>query len=840
MPLQSFHPAVAAWFRGAFAAPTPAQVEAWPAIASGRHTLIAAPTGSGKTLAAFLAAIDDLVRRGVESALPDETAVVYVSPLKALSNDVRINLEAPLAGIRDELLRMWLPDVEIRSVVRTGDTPQAERDRMRKRPPHIVVTTPESLYILLGSESGRRMLSTTRTVIVDEIHALAPNKRGAHLSLSLARLDELCGHRLVRIGLSATQKPIDEVAKFLVGASTDLIAPDCKIVDAGHVRARDLAIEVPETPLEAVMSGDTWSQVYARLEQLIAEHRTTLIFVNTRRMAERAARHLSDRLGKDKVTAHHGSMAKEHRFDAEQRLKRGELSALVATASLELGIDIGDVDLVCQIGSPRAIATFLQRVGRSGHAVDGTPKGRLFPQSRDELVECAALLDAVRRGELDTLHVERAPLDVLAQQIVAEVATREWNENDLFDLVRRAYPFAGVTREQFGAIARMLAEGFTTRRGPRGAYLHRDAVNGVLRASRGARLTAITSGGAIPDTADYDVVLEPAATMIGSVHEDFAVESLAGDIFQLGNHSYRILRVERGKVRVEDARGAPPSIPFWLGEAPGRSDELSQAVSRLREELSNRIPSAGSGFCGSGLGRDALVQGAPEPGSIEAEAAPTEAAPTEAEAWLIDEIGLGRSAARQIVDYLGCAKAALGMLPTQHVLAMERFFDESGGTQLIIHTPFGSRVNRAWGLALRKRFCRKFNFELQAAATEDAIVLSLSTSHSFPLEDVARYLHSESVRDVLIQALLDAPMFGVRWRWNATTALALPRFQGGSKVPPQLQRMKSEDLLATVFPDQVACAENLVGEREIPDHPLVEQTLHDCLHEAMDIDGLIA
>ncbi|HEY0178798.1 MAG TPA: helicase-related protein, partial [Dokdonella sp.] len=754
------------------------------------------------------------------------------------SNDVRVNLEAPLAGIRDELLVLGEPDVDVRTTVRTGDTPQAERERMKRRPPHIVVTTPESLYILLGSESGRRMLATTRTVIVDEIHALAPNKRGAHLALSLERLDALCERRLVRIGLSATQKPIGEVAKFLTGtraldidernpaailgasasrlpASSEIGARDAgghrvsapiSIVDSGHVRARDLAIELPDAPLEAVMSGDGWAQVYARLEALIGEHRTTLIFVNTRRMAERAARHLSERLGKDKVTAHHGSMAKEHRFDAEQRLKRGELSALVATASLELGIDIGDVDLVCQIGSPRSIAAFLQRVGRASHQVGGTPKGRLFPLSRDELVECTALLDAVRRGELDTLHVERAPLDVLAQQIVAEVACREWREDELFELLRRSYPYAELPREAFTAVVRMLAEGFTSRRGPRAAYLHRDAVNGVLRASRGARVTAITSGGAIPDTADYEVVLEPQGVTVGSVNEDFAVESLAGDVFQLGNLSYRILRVERGRVRVEDAQGAPPSIPFWLGEAPGRSDELSFAVSRLRERVSECLEH----------GVEAALEA------------------------VSDDAGLGEAAARQLVDYLGSAKIALGALPTLKRIVLERFFDESGGSQLIIHSPFGSRVNRAWGLSLRKRFCRKFNFELQAAATEDAIVLSLSTSHSFPLADVARYLHSESVRDLLIQALLDAPMFGVRWRWNAVAALALPRFRGGNRVPPQLQRMKAEDLLATVFPDQVACFENIVGERQIPEHPLVAQTLDDCLNDAMDVDGLVA
>jgi ATP-dependent Lhr-like helicase len=839
MPLQNFHPAVALWFASAFEAPTSAQLRAWPAIQSGRHALIAAPTGSGKTLAAFLAAIDDLVRRGVDGTLTDATNIVYVSPLKALSNDVRINLEAPLAGIRDKLFELGLPDVEIRTSVRTGDTPQSERDAMRRRPPHIVVTTPESLYILLGSESGRAMLAATRSVIVDEIHALAPSKRGAHLALSLERLEALCGRPLTRIGLSATQKPISEVAKFLLGANR---AEQCEIVDVGYTRPRDLALELPPTPLSAVMSGDVWLQVYARLAELIQQHRTTLVFVNTRRMAERVARHLSELLGKDAVTSHHGSLAREQRLAAEQRLKRGELRALVATASLELGIDIGDVDLVCQLSSPRSIATFLQRVGRSGHAVDGTPKGRLFPASRDDLIECTALLDAVRRGELDTLHVERAALDVLAQQIVAEVSCREWNENELFALVQCAYPYADLTRDTFTEIVRMLAEGYSTRRGTRAAYIHRDAVNGVVRARRGARLTAITSGGAIPDTADYDVVLEPQAQMIGTVHEDFAVESMAGDIFQLGNASYRVLRVERGKVRVEDAQGAPPTLPFWLGEAPGRTDELSFAVSRLREEISSRLglEPLSPRERGRGEGSDGHARSAStEPSSGASRHLLPEGEGT-AYDWLRNELGLAESAAQQIVEYLGGAKAAFGMLPTQSVLAMERFFDESGGTQLIIHSPLGSRLNRAWGLALRKRFCRKFNFELQAAATEDAIILSLSTSHSFPLDEVTRYLHSNTVRDVLTQALLDAPMFGVRWRWNATTSLALPRFVGGSKVPPQLQRMKSEDLLATVFPDQVACAENIVGERQIPDHPLVAQTLHDCLHEAMDIEGLEA
>ena len=804
MNLELFHPAVARWFGRTFPAPTDPQLQAWPEIKKHRHALIAAPTGSGKTLAAFLSAIDDLVCLGVEGKLDDMTHVIYVSPLKALSNDVQRNLQIPLEGILKELQAMGLPEVNIRTLVRTGDTPASERTAMTKRPPHIVVTTPESLYILLTSEGGRRMLETARTLIVDEIHAVVGDKRGSHLALSIERLEQLTANKLVRIGLSATQRPIEEVARFLVGTANVGVdqSPQCAIVDSGHARKLDIGIELTDSPLQAVMSGEVWEEVYDRLAQLIRQHHTTLVFVNTRRLAERVSRHLGERLGDENIAAHHGSLAREQRLSAEQRLKAGELSALVATASLELGIDIGDVNLVCQLGSTRSIASFLQRVGRSNHTVAGFPKGRIFPLSRDELVECAAIIDAVRRGELDQLAIPERPLDILAQQIVAAVAAEEWTEDDLFAMIRRAYPYRSLEREQFDAIVRMLAEGFSTKRGRRSTYLHHDAVNKRLRGRRGARLAAITSGGAIPDTADYAVVLEPSDLVIGSVNEDFAIESLQGDIFQLGNTSWRVLRVEQGKVRVEDAHGQPPSIPFWLGEAPARSHELSVSVSRLRTEIANA-----------------------EPGS--------------AVDWLTNEVGIAQSGAEQIVEYLTVSKIVLGVMPSQDNLVLERFFDDSGSMQLVLHSPFGSRLNRAWGLALRKRFCRKFNFELQAAATEDAIVLSLGPTHSFPLEDVFHYLNSKTVRQLLCQALLDAPMWNIRWRWNVTRSLAVLRRRGGKKIPAQLQRMDAEDLLTAIFPDQVACAENLTGgEREIPSHPLVDQTVKDCLEEAMDIDGL--
>jgi ATP-dependent Lhr-like helicase len=789
VPLSSFDPLVAEWFAARFGQPTEPQLLGWPEIRAGRDVLISAPTGSGKTLAAFLWCIDRLVRAARAGSLAEETEVVYVSPLKALGNDVHKNLELPLREISELATLRGVKLAPIRVAVRTGDTPMSERQQMLKHAPHILVTTPESLFILLTAGKSREMLRTARTLIVDEIHAIADDKRGSHLALSLARFDALTAPvKSQRIGLSATVKPLDEVAHFL--------SPDTHVVNVGHRREMDLAVEIPRDELGPVASNELWGEIYDRLAELVREHRTTLIFVNTRRLAERVAHHLGERLGPDVVLPHHGSLSRALRLQAEARLKNGELRAVVATASLELGIDIGAVELACQIGSPRSIAVGLQRIGRSGHWVGAIPKGRFFATTRDELLECAALVRAIRSGELDRIEIPKAPLDILAQQIVAACAAEDWSEDDLYTLVRSAYPYRNLSREDFDAIVTMLSDGITTSRGRSGAYLHRDQVNGRVRGRRGARLAAITSGGAIPETGAYAVIAEPDGKVVGTLDEDFAVESLAGDVFLLGTTSWRIRRVEPGRVRVEDAHGAAPSIPFWRGEAPGRTVELSREVSRVREAVLKNPETFGA------------------------------------------ECGLDAGAVAQAVAYVKAGAGMLGALPTHDVVIAERFFDEAGGMQLILHAPFGSRINRAWGLALRKRFCRTFNFELQAAATDNGICISLTEQHAFPLELVFEFLKTQTVEQVLTQAMLDAPMFTARWRWNASRALAILRFRNGKKVPPQIQRMRAEDLLAAVFPDQVACAENLVGEIRIPDHPLVRETIDNCLHEAMDIDGL--
>ena len=803
-PEWEFHPEVRGWFDATYDGATDCQRSAWPAIQKQSDVLVAAPTGSGKTLAAFLAVIDELVRMGVEmqGTLPAQTHVVYVSPLKALSYDIEKNLEAPLDGIRKRLVASGYPDVHIRSAVRTGDTSQSERQKMVRNPPHILVTTPESLYLLLTSESGRRMLGSVRRLIIDEIHSMVGNKRGAHLALSIARLQALLNAEPVKIGLSATQKPVDRIASFLTARTPHA----CAIVDSGHIRQWDLAIEVPSQPLESVMSTESWQEVYQKIADLTQNHRTTLLFVNTRRHVERASRYLADLVGKDRVGSHHGSLSKEHRHEAEQRLKAGSLKVLVATASLELGIDIGDVDLVCQIASPRSIAVFLQRVGRSGHSIGRIPKGRIFPTSRDELVESVALLKAVSDGELEQLKIQESSLDALAQQIVAEVSMREWNIDDLYQCFTSAYPYRNLEVGRFHEILQMLAEGFSLRRGRRGAYIHLDAVNRMVRTRKGARLAAVTNAGVIPDQFDYDVILEPEDIRIGTVNEDFAFESLVGDIFQLGNISYRIRRVEKGVVRVEDANGMPPNIPFWLGDGRGRSNELSSAVSDLREFVSDQLDRH-------------------EPEAI-----------TEI---VRDKYAIEPFISHQVVNYLTASKRALGVMPTQDTIVLERFLDEMNDAHLVVHSVYGSRLNRAWGLALRKRFCVRFNFELQAAALEDSFVLSLGPTHSFALDGVRDYVKSANARRTVSQAVLGAPMFGVRWRWAASTALAILRFRNGKKVPPPFQRNDSEDLLSVVFPDQLACQENITGPVEIPEHPLVDQTLDDCMNELMDVEGFI-
>ncbi len=779
MPLDAFHPTLARWFEDTFDGPTAPQVEGWPAIREGKHTLIAAPTGTGKTLAAFLTALDSLFRQG--DALPEETQVLYISPLKALGNDIQKNLQQPLDEMR--ALDPSLPEVSV--FVRSGDTPASKRASMAKRPPHVLITTPESLYILLTSASGRKMLGTVRTVILDEIHAVLGSKRGSHLSLSLERLEALAGP-VQRIGLSATQKPLSDVAHFLCGR--DRI---CTKVDVGHRRTLDLAMEIPPSELSSVCSHEIWDEIYDRMVELIEEHRTTLVFTNTRKLSERIAARLSAKLGEDVVTSHHGSLSKAHRLDAERRLKEGSLRALVATASLELGIDIGDIDLVIQVGATASIATFLQRVGRAGHSLGKIPKGRVFPLTQEELVSGAALLRATERGDLDRTPMPGAPLDILAQQIVAACVPEDWDEDRLFETFTRAWPYRELDREQFDAVLALHAGG-------RLSLLHRDGVNGRVRATRRAPLVSMSSGGAIPDKGEYRVVLEPQGTRVGSVDEDFAIESSGGDVFQLGNASWRVLRVTAGAVHVADAHGSPPSLPFWIGEAPSRTPELAREIIAVRED-------------GAAPGTLATAPGLP-------------------------------TGAREQIEAFACAGAeALGCVPSQDRLVLERFFDESGGMQLLLHCPFGSRINRAFGLALRKRFCRGFGFELQAAANEDAIVLSLGPQHSFKLEDVFDFLHPSSARHVLEQALLPTPFFKTRWRWNATRSLMLPRMQGGKRLPIAIARMRSDDLLVQSFPEVLACPETLAGpDLDIPwEHPIVRQTMDDCLHEYMDVDGFL-
>lgn len=794
MQTSLFHPIVADWFTAKYARPTEPQVRGWPSIASGQHTLIAAPTGSGKTFTAFLVAIDQLFRKAIAGKLSRHTEVLYISPLKALSNDIERNLREPLQEILALAKERGFDVPPIHAAVRTGDTPTHLRQALIKKPPHILVTTPESLYLMLTSEKPRQTLANVKTVIVDEIHALARDKRGSHLALSLERLTSLIGEQPQRIGLSATQRPLDRIARFLTGKSSSLFP--CEIIDAGHTRDLDLAIETPLEEYACVCSAEDWEVVYQRLIELIESHRSTLIFVNTRRLAERLSYRLTQLLGKDHVAGHHGSLAKETRLAAEVALKEGRLKAIVATSSLEMGIDIGHVDLVCQINSPRSIAAFLQRVGRSGHSLGKIPKGRLFPLTRDELLESMALIRGVKRGQLDAVIIPHQPLDILTQQIVAELACEPRTLDELFQQVRRADPFVDLSCEEFDRVIKMLEDGVDPRT-RRGAWLMRDPASNQLRAKKGARLRALLSGGAIPEKGEVRVVMDDG-TFVGTVDEDFAIDSVGGDIFHLGNQSLRILFFRGNELTVQDAKGAPASIPFWFGEGPGRTIELCDVLSELRDDMANAVREGASHF---------KIQ---------------------------EECGLSLHGIEQAMAYIAAQVAAVGAVATTKRVVFERFFDDSGGMQLVVHAPFGSRVTRPWGLTLRKRFCRSFDFELQAAAIDNGLLLSMGPQHSLPLDNLAKLLHPRQAMEILEQAIIVAPIFQTRWRHNVTRALAVARSNGGKRVPIFLQKFRSDDLLAAAFPETVGCLENHHGDVKVPDHPLVQQTMRDCMHEAMD------
>ena len=824
------HPVTAEWFVTKFGSPTEPQTGGWPSILAGKPTLISAPTGSGKTLAAFLVSIDRLLRRAIDGRLGSSTEIVYVSPLKALSNDVQKNLDGPLAEIQRLAMERGYLSTNIRTGVRTGDTLPGERAAMLRKPPHILVTTPESLYILLTAGKSRELLRKVNTVIVDEIHAIADDKRGAHLALSLERLEALvCGENRLspaaliaervappqRIGLSATQNPVDLVARYLTGVHPN--REPAKIVQVGQRRHMDIAIEVPSDELNSVTSYAMWEEIFDKLGTLAEGHRSTLVFVNTRKMVERVSHELGERLGDENVAAHHGSLARALRLDAENRLKNGEVKILVATASLELGIDIGDVDLVCQIASTRAISVLVQRVGRAGHWRGAIPKGRLFATTRDDLLEQAALVRKVRAAELDLLEIPPQPIDVLMQQVVAACGAESWDKESLYEVLRRAYSYRDLTREQFEEVIQILCNGIESSRGRYGAYLLHDGIQGQLHARRGSRMIAISNGGAIPDTALFNVILEPEGVQIATLDEHFAVDSSPGDVILLGNTSWRVRRIEAaGRVLVEDAHGAPPSLPFWTGEAPQRTGVLSDGVSALREEISARTAS--------------LI-----PGTV----LPAHPQVSSTTAWLIEECGICAYGAQQLVAYIVAGRAVLGAVPTKTTFIAERFFDEGGGMQLILHAPLGGRVNKAWGLALRKRFCRGFNFELQAAATDNGINISLAEQHSFPLADVFQFLTELTVRSLLEQASIASPIFKSRWRWAAARSLQLLRTSNGKRIAPQVQRTRSEDLMASVFPQAAACFETIVGDIQIPDHPLVREVMRDVLQEAMDLEGLI-
>ncbi len=770
-PLASFSPAVRDWFQGTFDGPTPAQERGWPAIASGSHTLIQAPTGSGKTLAAFLFALD--------RAKPGKgTQVLYVSPLKALNYDVERNLRGPLAGIGSKLS----------VAVRTGDTPQSERARMQRNPPDILITTPESLYLILTSHA-KSMLTTVETVIVDEVHAVAGTKRGAHLALSLERLARLIDRPFQRIGLSATQRPLEEIGRFVSGGR------DIELVDAGSAKELDLEVVVPLEDMREPGSGDPqdgggrsiWPSIYPRLLELVEAHRSTIVFVNSRRLAERLALRLNELAEKEVARAHHGSLAREQRLEVEELLKRGAIPCLVATSSLELGIDMGAVDLVIQVESPKSVAAGLQRVGRSGHSLGDVSKGRIFPKFRADLLECAVVVGRMREGAIEETRIPRNPLDVLAQQIVAISAQEEIPVDELYDLVRGAYPFRDLSRAQLENVLDMLAgrypsEEFAELR-PRIVW---DRTAGLVRGRDGAGRLAVTNAGTIPDRGLYGVFLVEGGGRVGELDEEMVYEAREGQVFLLGASSWRIEEITRDRVLVSPAPGIPGQVPFWKGESLGRPYELGEAIGRTAREL-------------VALDDDRATK------------------------RLRDGHSLDELAARNLMVFLREQEAATGVVPSDRSIVVERFRDEIGDWRVCVLTPFGARVHAPWSLALAARLRESLGLEVGSIWSDDGIALHLPDADSPPpIEDLV--IEPRELEELVLAELGQTALFGARFRENAGRALLIPRRRPGERTPLWQQRLKAQALL------QVA--------RRYPDFPVVLETVRECLQDVFDLPAL--